>query len=134
MSIDRTTKINVLGFTTKYLGKKTYELQLTSRIAATGVAVNHDYVFQFSHRLEKVEVKHKTAAEADGTDAFSWSLSRQLRGADFGKLHDVVGLISSYFLVTFDEHTKFPNMLYRFTENTTATDLIDLIITIQLLE
>ena len=127
--------LNLEDFDEIHLGKRVYELTLKTPyyVAQTGSAVTNTYKIPYHHRLVKVEVKHCDTNDADGTDAFTWSLSRQIVKSLFMKLIDYSGSTVTDFLHAFGEKYEFPNMTYKFITNTTATDRVYLKVTIQLL-
>lgn len=122
-------------FDVVYLGKRIFELTLKTPfyVAQTGAAVTKIYKIPYSHRLVKAEVKHCDSSDADGTDAFTWSLARQIAKSLFSKLIDYSGSTKTDFSHKFGEGYEFPNMTYKFITNTTNTDRVYLKLTIQLL-
>ena len=128
--------LDLKDFDERYLGKRLYELTLKSPfyVAQTGGAVTNTYKIPFNHRLIKVEVKHCDASDADNTDAFTWSWSRQAVGALYSLLFSVSASTVTDFSEKFGEGYEYPNMLYRFITNTTNLHHVYLKLTIQLLE
>ena len=128
--------LDLKDFDERYLGKRLYELTLKSPfyVAQTGAAVTKTYKFPFAHRLVKVEVKHCDAADADNTDAFTWSWSRQTIGTLTLPLASYSASAASNFSEVFGESYEYPSMLYKFITNTTNLHHVYLKVTIQLLE
>lgn len=128
--------LDLEDFDEKYLGKKLYELTLKTPfyVAQTGAAVTNYYKFPFPHRLVRVEVKHCDATDADNTDAFTWSLSKQAAKSLFELLVSYSASAVTDFIETFGETYEFPSMLYQFITNTTNLHHVYLKMTIQLLE
>jgi len=128
--------LNLDDFDDRYLGKRLFELTLKSPfyVAQTGSAVTKIYKIPYNHRLVKVEVKHTDGNDADSTDAFTWSFSRQIVKNLFEKLIDYSSSTDTDFIEWFGEGFEFPNMTYKFITNTTNGHRVYLKITIQLLE
>jgi hypothetical protein len=125
--------IDAKDFDVQHIGKRIYELTLKTPITASGGAVNHDYVITEKHRLVRVEVKHTTSANVDSADAFTWALSKQIKGL-FQKLVSYTASVASDFIELFGEGYEFSSTTYRLTENTTNTDRIYLKLVVQLLD
>lgn len=130
--------LDLKDFKEVYLGKRLYELTLNVNnlpyVPQTGAAVTKTYKFPFAHRLVKVEVKHCDASDADNTDAFTWSWSRQTIGTLTLPLASYSASVASNFSEVFGESYEYPSMLYEFITNTTNLHHVYLKVTIQLLE
>ena len=126
--------LNLKDFDEEYQGKREYKLTLKSPVTQTGAAVTKYYTIPIPHRLVRVDVKHCDSSDADCTDAFTWSLSHQLRSDKplFSKIIDETLSAVIDFMDTLGESYEFSNMVYKFVTNTTATDLVYLVLTIQL--
>ena len=122
----------VASWSVKELGNGLYEVYNT--FTATGGAVNHALTMNFPFELVAIYLQHVDAALDLSTDALTWEFDR-VKPNEFPQPFPLVAYTSSTvssFLEIF-RGTEFtlPLGSYRFTENTTSTDILYVRILIQ---
>lgn len=135
VQVGDTNTLALTNLNDEYLGKNIYELTLKINgqkyIVATGSEVTTTFNIPFPHKLLKVEVKHTDKDNVNSTDALSWELIREMvSGVNISMVH-YVSSTDSDFIETFGEEFVYPAKSYQFKQNTTNTDRVYVIFTIQ---
>jgi hypothetical protein len=135
VQVGDTNTLALSNLNDEYLGKNIYELTLKvggqKYIGATGSDVITVFNIPFPHKLLKVEVKHTNSSNVDSTDALTWELVREMVSGLNVSMVSYTASVSSDFIETFGEEFVYPAKSYQFKQNTTNTDRVYVIFTIQ---
>lgn len=115
------------------LGQDIFLLYSTSAITATGSAVTEELNFKFPFKLIAIMLEHTVAAGTLGTDALTWSFNIAPRTGLTNNFPIVAYTSSatSQFYEIFGDDYIYPAGNYRFIQNTTNTDLINVSFIVQ---
>ena len=114
-----------------------YIIRLKDSIVQTGAEFNSDFLIPFHHRVMEMAVYHYTAAGALSTDTltFKWYVRD---GANWRIMWNKSAVTYSSFNVRYQDEvmggTDLNPTTYRFTTNTTATDLIAVSVRLEVLK
>lgn len=126
------------GFDVTPLGKNVYELRLRTSnglfIEQTGSNVATTADLKIPHRLCRIDLKHTNSSNADSTDALTWNAKRITPYGLVINLAAYSGSNGTDFVEEFGEGYEFNSTQYQINTNTTNTDRVIVIFTVQLLE
>ena len=115
------------------LGQDIFLLYSTSAIAATGAAVTEELNIQFPFKLLAIILEHTAAAGTLSTDALTWSFNIAPRTGltnNFPVVSYTASATSQFYEIFGDDYL-LPSGNYRFIQNTTNTDLLNLMVLVQ---
>lgn len=123
----------ISGWLASFIGKNVYELTPSAGyITMTGAAVTRDLKFNFSYRIVRIEWKHtdNSSPPVDSNDSLDFEIKRSNAVGVFSYIVDGT-VLSSDIAIKLGEGFEYRGSILRLVFDTTNTDRIWPIVTIQ---